>query len=735
METAMGDSQHFDVLSPEEIDSLKKELSNASSRIDSTKRKLILETKLRDATQSINRLYPSTGREGSLDSSTSQKGHLNFGSKGSVFELAGRSDDESREGTRKCEELAQDLWKLEKQEQELSRKLIEHTAAVLQMTHKGYLKAEAAQDDLRNGVGLLDGHDKGDFGDLSRYRPYSQALMSTADSLNVDMGHSSSEFIQQTNMIIDVGKRVEEFNARLRDMIFELKPSKEDLLALPQPPKELKDDPTNAGEILWGQVNFLDQCLDAMHDLQSDLRANPGPARAQAQDLAMDKDTLDIVEEKLEVCNNRLFQIMIDSNPEQASKYTPPPEASGKTIQDQLDYLQGGLGAVGKRLKHLGEVTVSSSEQLEVYQQRAAQYVSTVGNLWDILMEPERNAEQNLRGNPSGQALNGNFSLQAFAIAVKELQGHSSNLKQQKEVLTRQIQQQRELNDTVDSAKDARMNDMREELEHTKNRLQAAEQEMKAHVDRLTIATAELEATKKAIGLRDKQQTMVESQALEKERGRRERAEAEVAHVATQLNEAKAASVTLAASSLALKSELEGKKTAAARAETSLKELEPEVARLQTELTITKAELDGAYGSRAQRAAEKAGDPALLRERESLQARVKDLQRELTETIADYEAMTKATIEYEREREQLESLADSLRDRIEKLESELADEKVQMLGAKSPGVMSNSGGSNSTSAGVLKNEFKKMMRETRAEHVKLLRVCLQLLQFLVPRIM
>ena len=203
-----------------------------------------------------------------------------------------------------------------------------------------------------------------------------------------------------------------------------------------------------------------------------------------------------------------------------------------------------------------------------------------------------------------------------------------------------------------------------------------------------------------------------------------------MAHVATQLNEAKAASVTLAASSLALKSELEGKKTAAARAETSLKELEPEVARLQTELTITKAELDGAYGSRAQRAAEKAGDPALLRERESLQARVKDLQRELTETIADYEAMTKATIEYEREREQLESLADSLRDRIEKLESELADEKVQMLGAKSPGVMSNSGGSNSTSAGVL-----KMMRETRAEHVKLLRVCLQLLQFLVPRIM
>ena len=75
---------------------------------------------------------------------------------------------------------------------------------------------------------------------------------------------------------------------------------------------------------------------------------------------------------------------------------------------------------------------------------------------------------------------------------------------------------------------------------------------------------------------------------------------------------------------------------------------------------------------------------------------------------------------------ELEVTIDKLREERENLEAQLSDEKVRWLGMKSPGVEGTSGGGNgmgNTSTTVLKNEFKKMMRDTRAESAKILRVC------------
>jgi chromosome segregation ATPase len=154
--------------------------------------------------------------------------------------------------------------------------------------------------------------------------------------------------------------------------------------------------------------------------------------------------------------------------------------------------------------------------------------------------------------------------------------------------------------------------------------------------------------------------------------------------------------------------------------------------------------LDGAYGSRAERAADVSMNPAVkkemdnLRESETslrkqlellisrheangagsaeLQNKVNNLQKELRDTIEDYELMTKASIEFEKERDHLEATIDSVRERCEALETQLSDEKVKWLGAKS------NAPSETTSTMVLKNEFKKMMRDTRAENIKALRV-------------
>jgi len=108
-----------------------------------------------------------------------------------------------------------------------------------------------------------------------------------------------------------------------------------------------------------------------------------------------------------------------------------------------------------------------------------------------------------------------------------------------------------------------------------------------------------------------------------------------------------------------------------------------------------------------------------------------DLKRELQDTLNDFEELTKASVEAEKERDDLELQLDQLKDRAAELENRLAEEQVKWLGMTQPTSGFSSGNSpggsgqvvvqQSTSALVLKNEFKKMMRETRTEHMRVLR--------------
>jgi predicted nucleic acid-binding Zn-ribbon protein len=207
-------------------------------------------------------------------------------------------------------------------------------------------------------------------------------------------------------------------------------------------------------------------------------------------------------------------------------------------------------------------------------------------------------------------------------------------------------------------------------------------------------------------------------------------------------------------------------------------DMETEIIRLTTELAMAKAELDGAYGSRSERAKEVTSHPefqeleqkskGMNAELEQLKrdkshhesqmaemlglhqnaesrakslegeivtlreiqasgtrddGRMRALEKELGEMASDYQDLTRETVEMEKEREKLDSVIDGLRDKLDQLEMQLGDERVRWLGVRSPGGTPDLGaGRETTSTMVLRNEFKKMMRETRAEGVKLLRV-------------
>jgi hypothetical protein len=103
----------------------------------------------------------------------------------------------------------------------------------------------------------------------------------------------------------------------------------------------------------------------------------------------------------------------------------------------------------------------------------------------------------------------------------------------------------------------------------------------------------------------------------------------------------------------------------------------------------------------------------------------RNLKAELSGMASEYEALTRDAIQNEKDRDVLESQIDKLRDDKEALERELSDEKVKWLGVRSPGTPIAASGQldmGATSIRMLREDFRKMMRDRTAEGLKALRV-------------
>ena len=691
METAVGDSQDYKILAYEEVEEIKREHALLINRIDSTKRKLALETKLRDAAQSLNRLKRPTSR----------------GSQGTRRFPTAADNADLEMHARKCENFATELWTMEKRAQDLNNQLMEHTAGVLQMTHKG-IKAKNDHNHQHNGLPLspesmyrntdsrsslptLDGLD--DFDHRSLYRTpdlldiFGDSKRASAKSLNPQ---HAAEFVQQAEAIKNTESKLQSLNDRLREMINQANPAR----PIGAVPTAAAAGHSDLEATLQAHLQYLKEGLEAMDDNQT-----------RAQQSA--EKSVYVAEEQLEDCNLKIHGLLSGNGSDSPSSLQPPPNSSGGDLATQLAYLGNAVQVIGRKLE---------------------------------------------------------------------------NLVTQKSILQTQIKQQRELNSKSDAQKDAQFAEMTKELQETKALMHSHERESRGARDELSLAMERIDAANQELTLREQQRGMDESHALQAEQAARREAEGHfladlkerqemIARLEDELNEVKDDAgiahaeaegkfqdlqTQLQQQAATYTKAVEAKEKAeneTRHAKEELQNVEGEIVRLQTEVTVARAELDGAYGTRAQRAAEVAGNPAVQKEleelnerneeleeeishlraqqdeyepgMESLQQRINVLEKELTDTIEEYETMTKQSIESEKEREELEGLVDSLRDRNESLEGQLSDEKVKWLGVKSPGASTGEMmPAQTTSTMVLKNEFKKMMRDTRAENMKALRVSL-----------
>ena len=759
METAIGDSQQYQILPYEEVDATKRELSILSTRIDGTKRKLVLETKLRDAAQSLNRLQDPTLSDLSESSPKSGRRHRRslMGSRGSLSDMLNKSDDEMAVSTRKCEELAQELWQLEKRAEALQTKLLEHTAGVLQKTHKGYLEKDSPMAKPDGFNGHFNGQNLPSTLDLSQEfddRSFYQMLDSVLDShearLDTAGGPSREDFAHYNQAISATESRLEDFNSRLREAIAQVS-SQNHTEAVP--PVQGIEHGQHPASVLDDQLNYLEKSFEAFQ---------------KSQNAALQKHarSLHAAEEQCRDLSNQLRNIITRDNPSQTEYPSPPGD-----LNSQIGYLKAGLDAIKHSFQDLTEDNRTLSSKIASVDE-GNRYRTVLLGLWEILI----GGEEDLRRQDPVQreVLHEEFSLELFSNKVQTLFARATGLQEQKDILTRQVQQQRELNTQSDSTKDAKVSEMTIELEQARKLVAEKEREAKEARDDLIAMTERVDIIKQETSLLEQEKGMNDNNVLAVEKEARQQNEErflaelsekqnQLAQLESELAETKDDFGIANAEMLgrleeserriqSLSSDLKDSRAELDKSRNDMQEVEGQLAHLQTELTVAKAELDGVYGTRAQRAAEATTNPVkqyefddlsarnkrLTEELESLRSgnnemsqRMQTLQKELTETIGEYETMTQSTITFEREREELENNLDTLSDRCESLETQLSEEKVRWLGVKGPG----SGGARdsmspgTTSTQVLKNEFKKMMRDTRAESMRVLRVTYPLLSY------
>lgn len=785
----MGESQHYEILSIEELEQMKRELALLSSRIDATKRKLVLENKIHDAAQSFSRLDTPGNRDSLREGfGRSPKGHRRsiLGSRGSISDLLNKGDDELTSSTKKCEELAQELWNLEKRMQELQRRLLEHTAGVLQVTHTGFLKNDTpphSPDGFSHygyGAGRGSVGDESmlyDFDDRSFYRTL-DSLLDGGDGSDGARTSSIPTMAAQNRAIVATERRLESLTNRLRESIFPMKSKEGSGL---EDTYVGQDDPQMTIET---HLNRLEKDLEILQEDRN--TANNG---ARQSSFAIEKRLADL--------NARIHKTADETSSTNQKGQLSPPQVAGQGLDQQLVFAEQSLDRLQRNAEQLLEKCQQLHSKSVYHQESAGNYEATVVALWDSLAsDHDRDLREDSQRDSSGSEnsrlsskSSEPFTLEGFSGKVHALRRKAVHLREQKDILTRQIQQQRELNGKSDEEKDAQISYLTEELERVQSELDVKQRETKEHRDELVLVTQHLDTVRQEATLQERQRDTAARNALEGERQARREAEEQlladlsakqrdvhrlegeladsredhgiakaamraeleesekrVQQSVTQVEAARQEKARYDALELQLQQQMEEKRREAEKAHDEVTSLEGEMVHLHTELTVAKAELDAAYGTRAQRAAEMASNPAihkeleeanernagLLEELASLKSRhdrlqieghdsaqrVQTLQRELSETIGEYETMTQASIEFEKDREALEAILDALRDRYEELENQLGEEKLKWIGIKGR----DSSVPGSTSATVLKNEFKKMMREMRAENTKALRV-------------
>lgn len=823
-ETALFESRDYVILSQEEADDLKKQVRIIKQQIEQTRSNLAVQSKYRDAAMSMSKLYsPNAGRRRSL-----------LGNRGSGGSDSAREIEAERETIQqKCEELASELWVLERRIMEPQRRLLEHTAAILQLTHKSSARNASTPktraplvngvpaspesmytssngrnsmepddvlldepnwarsfDEVTGALGLDTRVKKGTIEipmkspvreqqkllteETERLRGENAALKQETDSLRAQTQSLSQELeglkgqgTGQWQLISDTEKKLEAFNSQLRELVVSADPAKNGSYATP-PSGQLEP-----GDLIGSQLDYLEGALRAVGDSQGNSRE----AAEMTQNM-----------------NGKLQKLLVENG---APDHPMPPDA-GAGYDDQARYMQEALGALDSVLQNAANMSKVGAAG----RQKGEQNDAILLGLWEIMQSghadmQQRNQERRRTrleqgatdededdmSDVEGFDPNEQYSLTAFSTKVQRLYAESTKLKEQKSVLKRQVKQQRELNSKSDGEKDDVLRTKDNELEEARGALARSQQETDDVRRELSDTLAHLETSQQNVSQSGDKLSAAVQAAVQDLQGQLEESNARVvaleasttdmhkrfeastndmqkqlaladANVSTitaqlrQANETKGqAERSLAERTKELAERQQEFTTKQKELEEQQKELEEMtgmVAEFKMRATLAEAELDGAYGSRRERAAEvaaltNASETAKLQAKvDMLQPKIDTLEKELKATVQDLRDITKQAIEAESKISELESELDQATQTARK-EKEQLDEAVQEKDRLRAALddermklnvpLSPSGRPN---ASILTETYRDALKAERKKHEEQLKVCRRTRTFPAP---
>jgi DNA repair exonuclease SbcCD ATPase subunit len=737
VETAIYDSSDYEVLSYEEVEDLKKELSFLENRIDASKRKLALESKVRDAALSLSRLYAKKGRRKSL-----------LGGNVAATDVTKHTDEELITSNRKCEELAQELWHLNNRSVETQKRLLQHSAGILGMTHKSIASTNGGLTPSRSSASEYTfSTERAEYMSPSLDSFDDRSFYRTVDMLDsfgkMDLGSG-----RQGTSDSSVTEKLEGFNAQVQDLLQQSSHNQ----GLPPPPHLQSNGTTTT---LHEQLTLLDQNIQYLQRYSPIAPQNSGLSSASERTEAILMTLWDMMlmsedevrHQKLEQLQNGTDQEYPESDEEDRDFVR---DFSVSEFSSKVQKMFRKMSALRHERDLLWERTSQQErgveEDMKTMQEDLRNMESQVEQLSSLLEQREVDLTaanmkiQGLMEEVKNNRLVLNDQSEELAVAVHRLDVGGSTHKQRAvddgDVLHKhetELQVRGDLERQIEEL-DKKVAQKEEALVD----LKILFEDLKEDKD---IIKAELDAV---VGDAERRLKSLEEEIANLQEGRRSAEEArDVAHEhKTELHK-----------------QLEEKEKEVRKMDQEIQELSGKVAELSTEVVMAKAELDTAYGSKSERAAataeakaaaaalEKASkkpqkiDPGLLTEIENLErknqelieeivvlktsraegannehlaSRCKMLQKELDEMLEDFENLTKQSIEAEQERSKLESMVDQLKEKVDELKTQLAEEKISR----------NSPRGESTTTNVLKQEFKKMVRDMRADQARALRVCI-----------
>lgn len=866
VETAIIDSAEYEVLSFEEVEELKKEYTFLAARIDAARRKLALESKVRDAALSLSRLY--NGKKGKRRS-------LLGGS-----EVTQKTDEELVQSNQKVEQLVKELWRLNNRVVEIQRRLLQHSAGVLGMTHQGSTRVQGtsgqnASSRLAAQGQLPVGGD--DFGDGSLYRTSDNldGIVSTGPSYHNRFQQNPSSGVSIHTGTSEVSPDLQLLEHRLENLNIELRKflmTSTDLQEAPEVPKPtglvsgrdnqltmleqgvkfLQQSPppavgTQASEELEQSITMLWDMLVLGNEENRTRRASLGPGRESLDENTDDDDSdaygtafsVGAFSYKVQSLYTKATKLRADRSSlraqleQQKQMYSEQKETFQILVQSKDEDHGNEVLNLEQEIDQLNETIQSRDQDLNSANQELDMLTDEIKNIQEELRDTEDERDQAKTDIQALQLEISSLQRNALESSSAETQCRDIDTATQEEVNMRLLVESRlKEKEAAETALLVKLREKEEVEDNLLEKLRAKELELISRVEAEELLRTTVKEKEAALALREEahaewrrnsQAKLDELTDLEKNfealQEDRNLSKAELDAAKAEFDATKAELDATKAELDAAKAELERITTiseerfrllesdlqslkqekAAVEADNAFtkeqrealqqevlkrdhridemgietKELIERVAQLSTEAVLAKAELDHAYGSRSQRAAETAAavraaaardaaqsqtiDPAFLQafdevaaqnqsllqeisalkatnsSLQNLEKRNQLLQTELNGMLQDFEGLTKQSIEFENERMKLEKTIDQLREKIEALETALGEERIRMLGSRSLSSGGNAeftssrNGGESVSTQLLKTEFKRMIRDMRAEQMKILRVSFDLL--------